>query len=88
LVLHAQGDLDTARSLHERALTIRKVRLGANHPATATSLSNLATVLAGQGDLAAARRLHERALQIRKTRLGTHHRDTVLSQEALAVGGD
>ena len=45
-VLRAQGDLDRARSLHERALAIFEARLGADHP----------TVTAVQEQLAAIRR--------------------------------
>ena len=44
---------------------------GADHPTTATSLNNLALVLADQ-DLDTAR-LHERALTIREARLGRDH---------------
>ncbi|HZD67529.1 MAG TPA: tetratricopeptide repeat protein [Actinomycetes bacterium] len=54
-VLRAQGNLDGARTLHQRALTIRETRLGKDHPATAHSLNNLGSVLANQGDLAGAR---------------------------------
>jgi tetratricopeptide (TPR) repeat protein len=80
-----QGDLDGARALQERALAIREARLGTDHPLTATSLNNLANVLADQGDLAGARRLHERALAIREARLGTDHPDTVRSRRNLAA---
>ena len=45
-VLHAQGDLDTARTLHQRALTIYEVRLGADHPDTVRSRQRLAAVVA------------------------------------------
>ena len=84
-VLHEEGDLAGARRLHERALTIREARLGADHPDTAQSLSNLATVLYDQGDLAGARRHHERALAIREARLGVQHPATATSRERLAA---
>jgi hypothetical protein len=40
-----QGDLDAARSLHERALAIREARLGADHPDTMRSRKDLAAVV-------------------------------------------
>jgi tetratricopeptide (TPR) repeat protein len=84
-VLYEQGDLDNARSLHERALAIREAYLGADHPDTAQSLNNLALVLRDEGDLDAARGLHERALAIYEARLGADHPDTVQSRENLAA---
>jgi Tetratricopeptide repeat len=81
----AQGDLDTARTLYERTLSIREARLGPDHPATVWSLSNLALVLHDQGDLDGVRTLLERALSIRKTRLGPDHPDTARSRELLAA---
>jgi tetratricopeptide (TPR) repeat protein len=83
-VLRAQGDLDAARRLHERAL-IRKARLGPDHRDTAWSLTNLATVLHAQGDLDGARVLHERALAIYEARLGNDHLTTARSRRNLAV---
>ena len=44
-----------------------------NHPGTAGSLNNLATVLSDQGDLDTARTLLERALAILNTHLGSDH---------------
>ena len=85
MVLHDQGDLQGARALHERALTIREAHLGPDHPDTATSLNNLALVLADQGDHDAARTLHQRALAIREARLGADHPDTQRSREDLAA---
>jgi hypothetical protein len=84
-VQDAQGDLDRARTLLERALHIYEARLGADHPDTATSLNSLVSVLADQGDLDAARPLYERALAIYETRLGADHPDTVRSREWLAA---
>jgi Tetratricopeptide repeat len=45
-VLRDQGDLDGARTLHERALAIYEARLGADHPDTARSRERLAAVVA------------------------------------------
>jgi Flp pilus assembly protein TadD len=45
-VLAAQGDLDGARPLFERALAIREARLGPDHPDTVRSREKLALVVA------------------------------------------
>ena len=45
LVLYAQGDLDGARPLYERALAIREARLGPDHPNTMRSQQALVAVL-------------------------------------------
>src|SRR6266540_4121619 len=44
-VLADQGDLDRARTLHERALHIREARLGPDHADTARSRERLAEVV-------------------------------------------
>jgi Tetratricopeptide repeat len=43
--VRAQGDLDAARTLHERALAIREARLGPDHPDTVRSRGLLAAVV-------------------------------------------
>ena len=73
-----------ARTLCERALSISESRLGAEHPATATSLNHLGIVLADQGDLDGARALFERALSIREARLGADHPTTARTLNNLA----
>ena len=73
-----QGELAAARPLFERALAIYEKVLGPEHPYTAASLNNLASLLQAQGDLAAARPLFERALAIREKVLGPEHPDTAL----------
>ena len=66
-------------------MAIQEARLGPDHPDTATSLSNLAAVLAAQGDLQGVRTLHQRALTIYEARLGPDHPDTVRSRERLVA---
>ena len=43
-----QGKYDDAEPLYKRALTIREEVLGPDHPEVASSLNNLATLLASQ----------------------------------------
>jgi tetratricopeptide (TPR) repeat protein len=69
-VLRAQGDLQGARTLYERVLTIREAQLGPDDPDTAITLNNLAGVLHDQGDLDSARDYYERALATFEHRLG------------------
>ena len=81
------ADYRPVRPLFERALAILEEALGPNHPATATSLNNLALYLEKTGDpadRAAARPLHERALAIREEALGPNHPDTAISLDNLA----
>ncbi len=84
-MLRAQGDLAGARPLHERALAIFEKALGPEHPDTARSLNNLASLLHGEGDLAAAQPLCERALAIFEKALGPGHPSTKNSARGLAL---
>jgi tetratricopeptide (TPR) repeat protein len=74
----------SARPLFERALSIDEKVLGPMDPATAESLSNLATLLEAQGDLAGARPLYARALSIRERVLGPENLGTATSLNSLA----
>jgi len=68
-----------------RAAALLKEVLGELHPAYATSLNNLASVLESQGDYAAARLLYEKALGIYKKVLGERHPAHATSLNSLAV---
>jgi tetratricopeptide (TPR) repeat protein len=81
--LSEQGEYAAARPLLERALAICERTLGPDHPATATSLNNLALLLYRQGEYAAARPLYERALAIRKRTLGPDHPQTRQARDRL-----
>ena len=70
--------------LYLDALAIREQQLGANHPDTATSLSNLALLYNNQGRYAEAEPLHRRVLAIREQQLGANHPDTADSLNNLA----
>jgi Tfp pilus assembly protein PilF len=75
----------------QKSLAIRENVLGHHHPDTATSLNDLALLLAEQGGgWRQALLLHERALAIRERALGAEHLSTAesLNNLALAVQED
>ena len=73
-----------ARGLFEQALAVRRRVLGEEHPATLTSMNNLALTLSAQGDLAGARSLQEQVLAVSRRVLGEEHPDTLGSMNNLA----
>lgn len=82
---HGRAVHGEAAQLFRDALAVRESALGPVHPATATSLDDLADLLRDQGDFAKARPLHERALAIREEVLGPDHPDTATSLNDLAI---
>jgi ATP/maltotriose-dependent transcriptional regulator MalT len=79
-----QGQYEQAKSLYQRALTIREQVLGPEHPYTASTLDNLALVSHAQHEFSEAEALHQRALAIREQVLGPSHPDTANSLTNLA----
>jgi tetratricopeptide (TPR) repeat protein len=76
--LKAVAAYEDARPYYKRALVIRELVLGTEHPWTATSLNNLGLLLKTQGAYEEARPYYERALAIREEVLGTEHPNTKL----------
>jgi tetratricopeptide (TPR) repeat protein len=72
-LLWAQGDLQEASCLYERALEIRRRTLGEEHPDTAATLNNLALPLQAQDEYDEAHSLYERALATYEKTLGEDH---------------
>ena len=66
--LYVRARLGDAKALLERALAIDEAAYGPDHPAVATDLNNLASILRDLGQPEAARPLQERALAITKSR--------------------
>jgi len=85
LFLEAQGRYGEAEPLYLEALTIRKAELGKQHPDTAFSLNNLASLYDSQGRYGEAEPLYLEALTIRKAELGKQHPDTAFSLNNLAL---
>ncbi len=77
--LHTRGEPATARPLYERALDLRRSRLGADHPLTMKLAHNLALGLWMLGRFEPARRLAEDTLTRRRRVLGNDHPDTLIS---------
>jgi tetratricopeptide (TPR) repeat protein len=79
-----QNNYAEALPLYQRAIAIKETALGPLHPATATSLNNLAGLYHSTGNYAEALPLYQRALAIRETALGPQHPDTAGSLNNLA----
>lgn len=83
--LYAQGSYAQAEQRLRTNQERQAERLGAEHPYTLTSSSDLAVTLRGQGKLAAAKQLDEVVLITRRRVLGEEHRDTLISMHNLAL---
>jgi tetratricopeptide (TPR) repeat protein len=74
-----------AEPLCKRALAITEKALGPEHPDTALSLNNLATLYISQGRYAEAEPLYQRALAIVEKALGPEHPNTAQALENYAA---
>ena len=79
------GQVQEAEGLYKRALAISEKALGANHPAVAQTLNNLACVYGDQGKYSEAEGLYKRALAIREQALGANHPDVAHTLNNLAL---
>jgi tetratricopeptide (TPR) repeat protein len=79
------GKYEEAEEMDRGALEAREAALGAEHPNTLTSLSNLALVLRLQGKYEQAENMNRRALEGREKVLGKEHLDTLMSLNNLAA---
>ena len=84
-VLEEVGDWKHAEQLREQVLDMRQKLLGAEHPHTLTSMSNLALTYLYQGKLNEAVQLNVQVLDMRKKLLGAEHSDTLTSISNLAL---
>ena len=80
------GDANLAIDVLGKPLATRKVRLGADDPATLTSMNNLALGYLAAGETGRAVPLFAEALKRRTEKLGIDHPDTLTSMNNLAVG--
>ena len=80
LGLHAK-----AGEAYRKALAIREVALGPDHPDTLTTRNNLATTYRSAGRTAEAIAMHQATLKLRLSKLGPDHPDTLQSSNNLAA---
>ena len=73
-----------AEEMYRRALAGRTRELGAEHPLTLASISNLASTLQDQGKYEEAEELYRRAREGYEKALGTNHTETLASTSNLA----
>ena len=84
LTLLDAGQLDTSRPLVDRALTIARAQLGADHPETLIARSNLAYWLGESGQTEEAVSQLRRLLDDRIRVLAPDHPDTLITRSYLA----
>ncbi|MCI0662642.1 MAG: tetratricopeptide repeat protein [Acidobacteria bacterium] len=82
--LNERAQYAETEPLYRVALGIYEKALGAEHPAVATSLNNLAELYSNQGKYAEAEPLLKRALLIYEKALGAEHPDVATSLNNLA----
>jgi eukaryotic-like serine/threonine-protein kinase len=79
------GEYQLAAPHLERALELRKVKLGADHALTLNSMHSLGSTYMNAVRLADALTMLEEAVKLRRAKLGPDRRDTLQSQVELAV---
>jgi tetratricopeptide (TPR) repeat protein len=79
-----KGNLIRAEPILQEAIMVREKGLGANHPHTLASVSNLASVLESQGRYKEAESMNRRALKGSEEELGANHPATLASVINLA----
>jgi tetratricopeptide (TPR) repeat protein len=79
------GELPLAIRQHERAVELRRTKLGPDHPSTLESRFNLATAYHAAGRTAEAITLHEATLKLFESKLGPDHPETLQSRNNLAL---
>ena len=84
LVFRENGDFNNAEQLEGKVKDMREEVLGAEHPDTITSMSNLASTYWDQGRQDEAEQLQVQVMDMRKKLLGAEHPDTLTSMANLA----
>jgi tetratricopeptide (TPR) repeat protein len=79
------GQYASAEASNKQALLLRKKVLGHEHPATLTSMNDLATVLDRQGKYEKAEAMNRQTLALREKVLGGEHPHTLTSMNNLAT---
>ncbi|RYP64315.1 hypothetical protein DL771_008817 [Monosporascus sp. 5C6A] len=79
------GNYQAAHKMEGGALEAREATLGAEHPDTLKSVSNLGLMLSKQGKYKEAEAMHRRSLEGREEVLGREHPDTLASVNNLGL---
>ena len=79
------GELDSAKTMLQRAISGREKTIGVEHPDTLESYSDLTITLLELDDLTAAEEIGEKALKGREKILGHDDPDTLVSLNILAM---
>ncbi|KAF2177993.1 hypothetical protein K469DRAFT_601143 [Zopfia rhizophila CBS 207.26] len=79
-----QGRWDAAEELEVQVMETRKMKLGADHPDTLSSMNNLAFTWKEKGRDAEAISLMRECVQLRQRILGVDHPHSISSSKALA----
>jgi tetratricopeptide (TPR) repeat protein len=82
--LYMDGRWKEAEGLFTQLLKIDTAKLGADHPDTLITMSNLASTYWKQGQWDAAEELQVQVLEIRKKKLGADYPDTLITMSNLA----
>ena len=79
------GQYSAAETTHRQALSLRKRKLGSEHPDTLMSMNEVAVALKDQGKYAEAESMNRETLAWREKVLGREHPDTLTSMNNLAL---
>ncbi|CAK7228781.1 hypothetical protein SEUCBS140593_007027 [Sporothrix eucalyptigena] len=80
-----QGRWEEAEKLFVQVMETQKIKLGADHPDTLTSMGNLALTYESQGRWEEAEKLFVQVMETQKIKLGADHPDTLTSMGNLAL---
>ena len=84
LAYYEDGKWKKAEKLYIKVMNSRKMVLGAEHPSTLASITNLASTLRNQGRWKEAEELFVQVMDTRKRVLGAEHPSTLTSMANLA----
>ncbi|KAK0731303.1 hypothetical protein B0H67DRAFT_639713 [Lasiosphaeris hirsuta] len=82
-IYYDEGRWEEAEKLLVQVMETRKIKLGADHPDTLTSMANLASTFWNQGRWEEAEKLDVQVMKTRKTKLGADHPSTLTSMANL-----
>jgi tetratricopeptide (TPR) repeat protein len=77
ILYKAQGKLQEAETMYQRALAGKETALGPDHSSTLATVNNLGNLYADQGKLQEAETMYQRALAGYETALGPDHSSTL-----------